>query len=173
MAILLKKAQGDDQPQVQNLEGCRPHNIAALVDEIGALLPAAECAQKKIKILQASLNPVREKTKTLATLVTADPHHAPNEIFTVEGQQFRATVGKRTKLRAVKDVKRAIELLNATKEDLAYAVVTVPLGKLDSYLTRASVRSARDRLGRSVRVDHEEGGCRPLAEEGCLTPTTR
>ena len=135
MGVPLKTLNKADQPQVQIAGAYTRYDIATLVDEIGSLLPAAEKAQKRLKMLQASLNPVREKIKTLTTLVTADPHHAPHETFTVEGQQFRATVGKRTKLRAVRNIKRAIELLNATKEDLAYEVVTVPLRKLDSYLT--------------------------------------
>ena len=112
-----------------------PRDVAALIDEIGALLPAAEKAQKQIRMLQASLKPVQERFKELTRLMTADQHHAPDQTFTVMGKEFQAVLGKRARVRAVTDVKRAIELLNAAKTDLAYEVVTVPLGKLDSYLT--------------------------------------
>ena len=124
-----------DRARVQGDGGGMPRDIAALIDEIGALLPAAEKVQKQIRLLQASLKPVQEKLKELTRLVTADQHHAPDQTFTVVGGEFQAVVGKRARVRAVTDVKRAIDLLNAAKTDLAYEVVTVPLGKLDSYLT--------------------------------------
>ncbi len=135
MAITLTGTTLLDRARVRGDGGGMPRDIVALIDEIGALLPAAEKAQKQIRMLQASLKPVQERFKELTRLVTADQHHAPDQTFTVVGLEFQAVVGKRARVRAVTDVKRAIELLNAAKMDLAYEVVTVPLGKLDSYLT--------------------------------------
>ena len=135
MAIAMTGTTLLDRARVQGDGGGMPRDIVALIGEIGALLPAAEKAQKQIRMLQASLKPVQEKLKELTRLVTADQHHAPDQTFTVVGLEFQAVVGKRARVRAVTDVKRAIELLNAAKMDLAYEVLTVPLGKLDSYLT--------------------------------------
>ena len=135
MAIALTGTTPLDRARVQGDGGGMPRDIAALIDEIGALLPAAEKAQKQIRILQASLKPMQERFKELTRLVTAGQHRAPDQTFSVEGKEFQANIGKRSRVRVVRDVKRAIELLNAVKTNLAYEVASVPLGKLDSYLT--------------------------------------
>lgn len=135
MAILSKQIKIVGQSQVAATGGGTACDIAALIDEIGALLPAAEKAQKQIRMLQASLKPVQEKLCALTRLVTADEHHAPDQTLSVAGADFQANIGKRARVRSVRDVKRAIRLLNAVKKGLAYESASVPLGKLDSYLT--------------------------------------
>ena len=135
MATVLKKIEIVGQSQVAATGGGTACDIAALIHEIGALLPAAEKAQKQIRMLQAGLKPMQEKLRTLTRLVTADDRHAPDQAFTVVGGEFQAAVGKRIRVRTVRDVKRAIRLLNGVKKGLAYEVVTVPLGKLDGFLT--------------------------------------
>lgn len=72
------------------------------------------------EMLQAGLKPMQEKLSTLTRLVTADDRHAPDQAFTLAGEAFEAAVGKRIRVRTVRDVKRAIRLLNGVKKGLAY-----------------------------------------------------
>jgi hypothetical protein len=120
----------------EKVGGCpAPHEIAALIDEIGAMLPEAEAKQKMIKALQKQLQPYADKMKALTALVSALEGHGPNETFEVPGVLFTAAVGKRYVIRTVTNPRLAIKLLNKAEKEIAWKVITVPLGKLDTYLT--------------------------------------
>ena len=153
MTILLKKPQVKLQEPVEASAG-NVDEIAALIDDIGSMLSTVEAKQKMIKALQAELQPYTEKMKALTALVSAIGEHGADDTFQDEGTQFRALVGKRCIARRVTDPALAIKLLNKAEKGVAWKIVSVPLGKLDAYLTpeeKAQVITL-DRGERSVVV---------------------
>jgi hypothetical protein len=128
--------------------------IATLIDEIGAMLPGAQARQKKIKALHQELLLYAEKMKALAVRVSAIAGHEADETFRHEGEVFAATIGKRCVVRTVIDPALAIKLLNKAEKGVAWRIISVPLGKLDAYLTpgeKAQVIRV-DRGERSVMI---------------------
>jgi hypothetical protein len=109
--------------------------IATLIDDIGSMLPAVRARQKKIKALQNQLQPYADKMKTLTALVSAIEGHEADETFRRDGELFAAMIGKRCVVRTVTDPALAIKLLNKAEKGVAWRVITVALGKLDTYLT--------------------------------------
>ncbi len=115
--------------------GATPANhIAKLIDEIGAMLPAVEFKQTQIRALAKELAPYAEKMKALVALVSGIEGHAADETFKLQGAAFAAVIGKRCTVRTVTDPKLAVKLLNKVDKGLAWAIITVPLGKVDQYL---------------------------------------
>jgi hypothetical protein len=126
-------ATGSDEPI--EVGSKKAHEIAALIDDIGAMLPEVESKQKMIKAYQKELQAYTEKMKALMALVSAIASYGPDETFELHGDAFTAAVGKRYVVRMVTNPQLAIKLLNKAKKGIAWQVVTVPLGKLDAYLT--------------------------------------
>jgi hypothetical protein len=139
MAIVLKKVvkPPEEQAPVAAVEAAAgtSNEVAALIDKIGLMQPEVDKIAARIKVETAKLVPYKLALKQLTELVTAIEGHEPEDTFTQEGEAFEAKVGKQTKVRLVMDVKQAIALLNKAKKDVAYEVVSVPLGKIDQYLT--------------------------------------
>jgi hypothetical protein len=108
--------------------------ISALIDEIGAMLPAATARHKRIKELQAEQQPYTEKMKALTALLSALPGAAPDQPLSYEGKHFVASAGKRCMVRRVANPQLAIQLLNKVRKGVAWEVVYIPLGKLDAFL---------------------------------------
>jgi hypothetical protein len=133
VTIALKKCQRDLQGLV-DAGGTTAHDIAALIDEIGGMLPIAETKQQMIKALQKDLLPYTEKMRTLTTLLSEIEGRDPDETFQCDGTVFTAMVGKRYVVRTVVNSKLAIKLLNRCGKGVGWNVITVPLGKLDTYL---------------------------------------
>jgi predicted PilT family ATPase len=90
--------------------------IAALIDEIGAMQPEVEAKQKMIKNLQNELVPYTDNMKALTILVSAIEERDPDEIFDQEGALFVATVGRKVTVRTVSDPELAIKLLNKAEK---------------------------------------------------------
>ena len=139
MAIVLKKVVKPPEEQapvavVETAAGTS-NEVAALIDKIGLMQPDVDKIAARIKVETAKLAPYKLALKQLTDLVTAIEGHEPEDTFTQEGEAFEAKVGKQTKVRLVMDVKQAIALLNKAKKGVAYEVVSVPLGKIDQYLT--------------------------------------
>ena len=136
MVIVLKKSIA----QVQDPAGpsATPANqIATLIDEIGAMLPSVQATQKQIKALQNRLQPYAEKMKALVALISGMDDHAADETFKLDGTTFTADIGKRCIVRTVTNPALAVKLLNKVEKGVGWGVVTVPLGKLDLYLSPA------------------------------------
>lgn len=131
--IILKKSK--NHAQVPGGAGSTTTEIAALIDEIGAMLPEIEARQKVIKALQKELQPYAEKMKTLEAMVSAIEGYGADETFEQTGAVFAAMVGKRHVVRTVFDPQLAIKMLNKVEKGIAWKVISVPLGKLDAYLT--------------------------------------
>jgi hypothetical protein len=139
MAIVLKKVVKPPEEQapvaVVETAAVTSNEVAALIDKIGLMQPDVDKIAARIKVETAKLAPYKLALKQLTELVTAIEGHEPEDTFTQEGEVFEAKVGKQTKVRLVMDVKQAIALLNKAKKDIGYELVTVPLGKIDQYLT--------------------------------------
>jgi hypothetical protein len=132
---------------------------ATLIDEIGAMLPVVEAKQRMIKALQAEQQPYTDRMKALTVLLSAIEGPGPDETFRYQGSQFIALAGKRCIVRRVSNPALAIELLNEAQEGIAWQVISVPLGKLDAYLTpeqRAQVITV-DRGDRPVTIAKKPG----------------
>jgi hypothetical protein len=123
--------------------------IATLIDDIGSMLPAVRARQKKIKTLQHQLQPYLDKMKTLTALVSAIEGHEADGTFQREGELFAAVIGKRCVVRTVTDPALAIKLLNQAEKDVAWRIISIPLGKLDAYLTPGE-------KARVIKVDRGE-----------------
>jgi hypothetical protein len=156
MAIILKKPMGNPHGPAE--AGCKStKQIAALIDEVGAMQIEAEAKRERVKELQRELAPYIEKMRALTVLVSAIEGHDPDEIFDQEGALFVATVGRKVTVRTVSDPELAIKLLNKAEKGVAWKVISVPLGKLDAYLTphgKAQVIRV-DRGDRSVVIVKE------------------
>ena len=159
MVLTLKDyATGLDEPI--EFGSKKAHEIAALIDEIGAMLPEVEAKQKTIKAYQKELQPYTEKMKALMALVSAIASYGPDETFELHGAAFTAAIGKRYVVRTVTNPQLAIKLLNKAKKGIGWQVVTVPLGKLDAYLTpedKAQVIKV-DRGERSITIAKKANG---------------
>jgi hypothetical protein len=136
MALVLKKLAKPpvEQAPIEIATGTS-NEVAALIDKIGGMLPEVEKVAKLIKAEAKKLEPYKHAMQELTALVTAVEGRSHDEEFAQVGAIFEAKVGKRTKVRSVIDVQKAIVLLNKAKKGVAYEVVTVPLGKIDAYLT--------------------------------------
>ena len=82
-------------------------------------------------------------------MVSALEGHGPDETFEVKGELFTAAVGKRYMVRTVINPQLAIKLLNKVNKGIAWKVITVPLGKLDAFLTP-------DQKAQVIKVDRGE-----------------
>ena len=128
--------------------------ISALIDDIGTMLPAVEAKQKMIKALQGELQPYVDQMRALTALLNAIEGPEADDTFQYQGTQFIAMVGKRGVVRRVTNPALAIKLLNKVEKGIAWQVISVPLGKLNAYLTpeqRAQV-IAVDRGDRPVTI---------------------
>jgi hypothetical protein len=154
VTIIILKKPTPKLPAPAPVGGTTADEIAALIDAIGAMLPAVEARQTTIKALLKELQPYAEKMKALTALVSAIEGRGADETFHYEGTQFNALVGKRCVVRAVTDPALAIKLLNRAEKGVAWKLISVPLGKLDAFLTpkeRARVIKV-DRGERSVVI---------------------
>ena len=122
-------------PLVSSSPTLMSDTLADLIDDIGAMLPAVEAKQKMIKALQGELQPYADKMKVLTALLNAIDGPSPDHTFRYQGTQFIAMVGKGGVVRRVTNPALAIKLPNRVEKGIAWQVITVPLGKLDAYLT--------------------------------------
>jgi hypothetical protein len=155
MTIVLKKPT-----PVQQVEevSTTPDDVAALIDELGEMLPETQKTLAKMKELEKSLAPYKEKLKSLIALVTAAEGRDPDETFEQAGEKFVAAVGKQVNVRTVTDAQLAVKLLNKAEKGIGWKLISVPLGKLDQYLTpeeRTQVLKV-DRGERSVTITKKE-----------------
>ena len=88
-----------------------------------------------IKSLQKELQALCREDEGAYRLVSALEGHGPDETFELKGELFTAAVGKRYMVRTVINPQLAIKLLNKANKGIAWKVITVPLGKLDAFLT--------------------------------------
>jgi len=123
--------------------------ITKLIDEIGAMLPEVEAKQKIIKAYQKELQPSTEKMRALTALVSALEGRGPDETFELHGDLFTAAVGKRYIVRTVANPQLAIKLLNKAGKGIGWSLITVPLGKLDVFLTP-------DQKAEVIKIDRGE-----------------
>ncbi len=139
MAIVLKKVlkPPEEQAPVAAVEAAAgtSNEVAALIDKIGLMQPEVDKIAARIKVETAKLAPYKLALKQLTELVTAIEGREHDEEFAQIGNEYQAWIGKQTRIRDVVNVKQAIALLNKAKNDVAYELVTVPLGKIDQYLT--------------------------------------
>jgi hypothetical protein len=123
--------------------------IATLIDDIGNMLPRVRARQRKIKALQNALQPYADKMKTLTALVSAIEGHEADDTFRRDGELFAAVIGKRCVVRTVSDPALAIQLLNKAEKGVAWRIISIPLSKLDAYLSPGE-------KARVIKVDRGE-----------------
>jgi hypothetical protein len=112
-----------------------PLEIAALVEEVGALQDAATAMAKQIKVLQAQLKPYAEKMKALTELVTEYAEEQgmdPDKVFTEVTDNFLIQVGKAGALRTVANIEVVLKVLG---KKLFFEKCAIGLGFIDHYLT--------------------------------------
>lgn len=113
--------------------------LAALIDLTGSLSEDAEKIQQQIrehqeaiKALSEKLQPLAEAQKELKDQVAELDYPDDRADIIERGEQFFITVGKKGVSRAISDIVRVHQILG---DEVFYALATVPLRDIDSYLT--------------------------------------
>jgi hypothetical protein len=109
-------------------------DVAALIDEIGALQADFEARKKQIKALEAKQKPYQDKLLELQALIHEDDEHDPDDAFRELGEHYQADCGKQGTSRSIADIKGVQKLLG---DQVFYEVCSVTLKNLDDYLTPA------------------------------------
>jgi len=126
MAVVLRKRVADNE---NGLQTAGQTGLSLLIDQIGELEAEAALIHARIKKEQAKLEPYK---KALAKLQAfADTlEEAPEQGLC--GTRYRVLVGDYGKKREISDMDKLKSMLG---EKLFMQLATVPLGKVDDYLT--------------------------------------
>lgn len=141
MAIVLKKKIPVPITQIPEVAPALvqdvPDDIVALIDKLALMQRDYDQSVARIKAEAAKLQPYKETMKALMALVTDYEGKEPGAGFELDGTLGTAKMSKRYKVRTVAQPEAAVKLLNKVKKGLGWELISIPLGKLDAYLTPA------------------------------------
>lgn len=156
MPIVLTKKKASAKPA---FETTTPHDLANLMDEVGAAQAAVDAKAAQIKQLQLECKAHAEKAKQLADLVSqyaADKGISPDHEFLEHSAGFVLQVGRSGNVRSVADLELAMKRLG---KKVFFEKATIGLGVLDNYLTPEEKVGVikTERTVRSIKLTRRPG----------------
>jgi len=128
MAIVLRKRVADNENELQTAEQTE---LSLLIDQIGELEAEAVLINARIKKEQAKLETYKKTLAKLQAFVDAlEDEKVPEQGLC--GTRYRVLVGDYGKKREIADISKLKSMLG---DELFMQLATVPLGKVDDYLT--------------------------------------
>jgi len=128
MAVVLRKRVADNENECQTAEQTE---LSLLIDQIGELEAEAILINARIKKEQAKLETYKKALVKLQSYAdTLEDESVPAQ--GLYGTRYRVLVGDYGKRREIADMDKLKSMLGAK---LFMELATVPLGKIDDYLT--------------------------------------